>query len=246
MSDMVGKVALVTGAASGIGAAVADVLAGRGAQVLKADIAAQEGSDGAGDQIRLDVASEDDWVRAMAGVARRYGGVDILVNAAGISLERDTVEECSENTWRQTMAVNLDGTFLGCKHTIPAMRARGGGAIINFGSVLSLVGSGDAVAYGASKAGVRLLTKSAALYCARHAQGVRCNLVCPGYVETPMLSRWLATAGEDARSVIEGTHPLGRLGRPEEVAELVAYLASDEAAAVNGGDFAVDGGFLAR
>jgi NAD(P)-dependent dehydrogenase (short-subunit alcohol dehydrogenase family) len=242
MTAMNGKVALITGAASGIGAATAELFTERGARVVHVDLRPRQGAD----WFFLDVSVESQWQEVLSAITRIYGGVDILVNAAGVSLDDDVVDTCTEDVWRRTMAVNLDGTFLGCKHTIPIMRDRGGGAIINLGSVLSQVGDGRAAAYVASKGGVRLLSKSVALYCARFAKNVRCNLVCPGYVETRMLADWLAAGGAEVRNEIECAHPMKRLGQPVEVAQLVAYLASDEAAAVTGGEFPVDGGFLAR
>lgn len=241
-SGLEGKIALVTGAASGIGAAVAEELSTRGAQVLRADIAPKNGEG----WFTLDVASEAEWTQLVAKITELHGGIDILVNAAGVAYENDTVDTCTEAMWQKTLAINLDGTFFGCKHTIPVMRERGGGAIINMGSVLGQVGSGDAVAYVASKGGVCLLTKSVALHCAEKAKNVRCNVVCPGYTETPMLTNWFDAVEDGMRDILESAHPMKRLGKPEEVARLVAYLASDEAAAVTGGEFAVDGGYLAR
>ncbi|MBL8708638.1 MAG: SDR family oxidoreductase, partial [Rhodospirillaceae bacterium] len=237
-----GKVALVTGAAAGIGAATADLLVERGARVIRADLRPGSGADWQA----LDVAEESAWQAVLAAVARAHGGIDILVNAAGVSLDGDVVDTCTEEIWRRTMAVNLDGTFLGCKHVIPLLRARGGGAIVNFGSVLAQVGDGRSAAYVASKGGVRMLTHSTALYCAKFAPNVRCNLVCPGYIETRMSQDWLDAAGPAQRREIESAHPMQRLGQPREVAQLVAYLASDEAATVTGAEFAVDGGYLAR
>lgn len=242
MTNSPAKVALVTGAASGIGAATADLLAQRGTRVIHADLRPRTGAD----WFSLDVCDETQWMAVLSQIGQLHGGIDILVNGAGVSLPGDVVDTCTEETWGRTMAVNLDGTFLGCKHAIPVMRARGGGAIINIGSVLSHVGDGGSAAYVASKGGVRMLTRSVALHCARSASNVRCNLVCPGYTETPMLADWFASAGEGTRGSIERAHPMKRLGKPEEVAHLIAYLASDEATGVTGGEFAVDGGYLAR
>jgi NAD(P)-dependent dehydrogenase (short-subunit alcohol dehydrogenase family) len=241
MISLKGKVALVTGAASGLGAASALLLAKHGAQVVHADLKPrpEEGWHA------IDVASEAAWQEFVSHIVAKFGRLDILVNAAGISLGGDTVLECTAETWQRTMAVNLDGTFLGCKHAIPALSAGGGGAIVNFGSVLSQVGDGNAAAYVASKGGVRLLTRSIALHCAKARNNVRCNLVCPGYIVTPMVEEWLKGLPAGARGDLEARHPMKRLGRPEEVAELVLYLVSDEATAVTGGEFNADGGFTA-
>lgn len=242
MTGLDGKVALVTGAASGLGAASALLLARRGAKVLHADLHPRQERG----WYAIDVAVEAAWRDLFFAIVAEFGGLDILVNAAGVSFDNDTVADCTSEIWQRTMSVNLDGTFLGCKHAVPVMSAGGGGAIVNFGSVLSHVGAGNAAAYVASKGGVRLLTKSVALHCAKAANKVRCNLVCPGYIDTPMVQEWLKHQPAEARAALEAEHPMGRLGRPEEVAELVGYLVSDEAAAITGGEFLVDGGFTAR
>ncbi len=237
MTDMIGKIALVTGAASGIGEATASVLEKRGARIVHADLAPRGGQDWYG----LDVAVEAQWVDLLEDVTRLHGGVDILVNAAGVSFKDDVVDTCTEDIWRKTIAVNLDGTFLGCKHVIPSMRARGGGAIVNFGSVLSQVGHGEAVAYVASKGGVRLLTKSVALYCAKFAKNVRCNVVCPGYIETEMNTAFFAS--EAGQGMVRRI-PQRRLGKPEELAGALLLLASDAGSYMTGSTIEVDGGHL--
>lgn len=241
MIPLRGKVALVTGAASGMGAAAAEALAERGAHVVRADLQPASGRDG----IKLDVSSEAEW-QEVAKMLKNAGGIDILVNAAGVSLADDTLKACTPEIWNRTIEVNLDGTFLGCKYILPLIAGRGGGSIINFGSINSMVGAGNAIAYVASKGGVRLLTKSIALHCARMRNNVRCNLVCPGYIDTPMLGEWLSIQPSEAHDRIAAACPMGRLGQPAEVAGLVAYLASEEAVSVTGGEFVVDGGFLAR
>lgn len=242
MTTLKGRVALVTGAASGLGAASALLLARRGAEVLHADLRPRRERG----WYAIDVALEAAWRNLLSAIVAEVGRLDILVNAAGVSFDGDTVADCTPEIWQRTMSVNLDGTFLGCKHAIPVMSAGGGGAIVNFGSVLSQVGAGNAAAYVASKGGVRLLTKSVALHCAKAANNVRCNLVCPGYMDTPMLQEWLKHQPAGTRAALEAQHPMNRLGRPEEVAELVSYLVSDEAAGITGGEFFVDGGFTAR
>lgn len=241
MTSLHKKIALVTGGVSGMGAAAADLLEEKGAHVVRADVSRVDNANA----VILDVTRESHWQDVVRHLSL-LGGVDILVNAAGLSLENDTVERCSAETWHRTIAVNLDGTFLSCKYILPLMANRGGGSIVNFGSINSIVGDGNAVAYVASKGGVRLLTKSIALHCAKVRNNVRCNVICPGYIETPMLTDWLSHQPIEARARLERYCPSGRLGHPSEVAGLVAYLASDEAGSVTGSEFVVDGGYVAQ
>lgn len=241
---LAGKVAIVTGAASGIGAAIAARFGAEGAIVVAADIA----SSGAAGAHRIDVSSEADWVELTRAVLDRHRRIDVLVNAAGISLAGDTIEDCTPEILMRTVAVNLDGVFLGCKHVIAPMRRQGAGSIVNIGSVLGHVGDGASAAYTASKGGVRMLTKSAALHLAQSAPGVRCNQISPGYIATPMVDSWLASLpdGQERLSELTNAHPIGRLGRPDEIAAAAVFLAGDESAAVNGADFLIDGGYTAR
>jgi NAD(P)-dependent dehydrogenase (short-subunit alcohol dehydrogenase family) len=247
---LVGKVALITGGASGIGLAAARRFAASGASVVIGDIdteaaALAENEHEALSYGRLDVTDDASWATVMDEVLRRFGRLDVLVNSAGISVVKD-IERITLEEWHRVQAVNLDGVFLGCRHAVRVMKARGG-SIINMSSVAGIVGSPELVAYNASKGGVRLLTKSVALHCARKRYGIRCNSVHPGYVETPMVQRSFAGLPdpEAARAWILGLTPLGRLAKPEEIADLLLYLASDESAYVTGSEFVIDGGLTA-
>lgn len=254
MRRLTDKTALVTGAASGIGRAVAERLAAEGARVALCDIDRAHGAAAAeaiGDAalfVELDVAAEPSWQAAMAAVTDAFGGIDIVVNSAGIIVLK-SIEETSLDDWRRVMAVNLDGTFLGCKFAVRAMkgRDRAGGAIVNISSVSGLVGGANLAAYNASKGGVRLLTKSVALHCARKGYAIRCNSVHPSFAETPMLDDIAAGARDPdaARAAMAAQVPLGRLAEAAEVAAMVAYLASDESGFVTGAEFVIDGGLTA-
>ena len=250
------KVALITGGAMGIGRACAELLAAEGAAVLITDRAVREGQAAAAaigstgaraEFVEHDVTREDGWTRAVARAVAAFGKLDILVNNAGIGRSGD-VEHTTFEEWRTTLAVNLDGVFLGIKHAIPAMRDAGGGSIINMSSIEGLVGDPALAAYNASKGGVRLLTKSAALYCARSGTKIRVNSVHPGYIWTPMVQRAAEASGNaDAmRRTLESLHPVGHLGEPMDVAYGVLYLASDESKFVTGTELVIDGGYTAQ
>jgi NAD(P)-dependent dehydrogenase (short-subunit alcohol dehydrogenase family) len=241
MSRLPEKVVLVTGAAGAVGGAVVAAVRGEGGVAIATDLAGRPGIDHA-----LDVTLESDWQDALAMVERSHGRLDGLVNAAGIALLA-TVEDTDYAAWRRVLAVNLDGTFLGCKHAL-ALLKRGGGAIVNLSSVSGMVGGHNLAAYNASKGGVRLLTKSVALHGARLKPPVRCNSVHPAFLEGPMVEDILAqTARPDvARGQLARDIPLGRLGAPSEVAELCVYLLSDASSFVTGAEFAIDGGLTAR
>jgi 3(or 17)beta-hydroxysteroid dehydrogenase len=194
----------------------------------------------------LDVTHEDEWISVTDTVASEFGRLDILVNCAGMALLKD-VEATTLEEWRVLMAVNLDGTFLGCKHAVRVMKDRGGGSIVNISSVAGLVGAGNLAAYSASKGGVRLLTKSVALHCARKGYNIRCNSVHPSFVETPMLRSMIAVGRDPKKLEANFTNaaPLGRLAKPIEVARTIVFLASDESAFTTGAEFVVDGGLTA-
>jgi 3(or 17)beta-hydroxysteroid dehydrogenase len=239
------RAALVTGAASGIGRATAERLAGAGFGVVATDV------DPAGRQVAAaiagavfvehDVADEAAWERAIQTALDAHGRLDVLVNNAGI-VRAQAVTETTLADWRALMAVNLDGVFLGTKHGVRAMRRHGdGGSIVNVSSTSGLVGAAFASAYCASKGAVRLFTKAVALECA--AEAIRVNSVHPGPVRTP-LWRQVGIGPED-EAAVGATSPLGRMAEPEEVAEAIAYLASDAARYVTGAELVIDGGLTA-
>jgi 3(or 17)beta-hydroxysteroid dehydrogenase len=250
---LAGKVALVTGAASGLGRAIATRFTVAGARVAIADIDSAGGAAAAkaiGGETRFlehDVTSEDSWRATLAAAHDAFGRLDVLVNNAGVAtigdVERTTLEE-----WRFVHAVNLDGTFLGCKHGIPRLRASGGGSIINMSSIAGIIGVHNLAAYCSSKGAVRLLTKSVALRCARRKDNIRCNSIHPVYAQTPMVERMLASAPdpEAQRDALAAMIPLGRLAAPEEVADIALFLASDESRFVTGAEFVIDGGLTAN
>jgi len=246
------KVALVTGGASGIGFAAAKLFVAEGATVVVADrdeAAATAAVAALGQRARfhrLDVTREDEWVAITDAVVRDFGRIDIVVNNAGVVLFKD-IETTTLQEWRDLMAVNLDGVFLGCKHAIRVMKERGGGSIVNMSSVAGLIGSGNLAAYCASKGGVRLLTKSVALHCARKGYNIRCNSVHPSFAETPMLQSMIASARnpEKLAAGFAAAAPLGRLAQPIEIARTILFLASDESAFTTGAELVVDGGLTA-
>ena len=251
-----GKVAIVTGGTSGIGAAIARAFAAEGADVTACGIETEEGEAFAAetDGVRfsaLDVREEAEWEQIIAATMARSGRLDILVNNAGITgQEQEGVphdpEHASLDDWREVHAVNLDGTFLGCKHAITAMRATGTGSIINMSSRSGLVGVPATAAYASAKAAVRNHTKSVALWCAEQGLAVRCNSVHPAAIDTAMWGRVAASRDDDEDDKPEtGDAPLGRLGRPEEVAMVCVMLASDECPYMTGAEIVIDGGVLA-
>jgi 3(or 17)beta-hydroxysteroid dehydrogenase len=237
LADLKNKVVLVTGASGAIGAAVVAAIKAAGGKAIASDLKGRPGID-----IALDVAAEADWQKAIAGIDK----LDGLVNAAGIAVV-GSVEKTDFATWKRVLSVNLDGTFLGCKYAFPLLRQQGG-AIVNLSSVLGLVGGPNLAAYTASKGGVSLLTKSVALHGARYKPPVRCNAVCPAFVEGPMVDE-IASGTKDPGTVknkLALDIPLGRLGAPKEIAALCVYLLSDEASFITGADVPIDGGLTAR
>lgn len=252
MNRVQDKVALITGGAAGIGFATAELLAAEGARVVIGDLNRAAGEHAAaalGGRAAfkpLDVTQEADWIAATDTVARDHGRLDILVNNAGIALSQD-FETTTLDDWRRVMAVNLDGVFLGCKHAVRVMKARQAGSIVNLSSVAGLIGDPRLAAYCASKGGVRLLTKSVALHCARRGYNIRCNSVHPSFVETPMLINMVARARDPAkaRAGYAAAAPLGRIAQPNDVAQMILFLASDKSAFTTGAEFVVDGGLTA-
>jgi NAD(P)-dependent dehydrogenase (short-subunit alcohol dehydrogenase family) len=241
MPGIGGKIVLVTGAAGAVGSAVVKAAASAGATVIATDLKA-----GRGVSVALDVTSETDWQRVMADIGRENGRLDGLVNAAGI-VALGNVETLAFDVWRRVLSVNLDGAFLGCKYALPLLRKHGG-SIINLSSVSGLVGGHNLAAYNASKGGLSLLSKSVALYGARLKPPVRCNAVCPAFLEGPMVDYTVAAASDPqtARQKMAKAIPLQRLGRPEEVAALCIYLLSDESSFITGADLPIDGGLTAQ
>jgi NAD(P)-dependent dehydrogenase (short-subunit alcohol dehydrogenase family) len=250
-----GKVALVTGAAMGLGAATARALAREGATVMLSDreIAAGEAVaaeiNGAGGRAAFfthDAGSEADWTAVVAATTTMFDRLDILVNNAGISGGLLPLLDHSLDDWRRVMAVNLDGVFLGLRHCGPVMAAQGAGSIINLSSILGKVGLANAAAYCASKGGVLMLTKAAALEWA--PLGIRVNSVHPGFIDTPMVANAIHNAenSNEMRTLLIGAHPLGRFGVPREIADAVLFLASDESSFMTGAELVVDGGYTAQ
>lgn len=247
--QLAGKTAIVTGAASGLGFGIAQRLVAEGAAVILTDLDADGGAAAAallGPQARFvshDVASESAWEAVAELAMSAFGGIDIVVNNAGITL-MGSVEDISLEAWDKTMAVNLRGTFLGCRTAIRLMQPRAAGAIINIASVSSFKPQAELVAYNASKAGVNLMTKSIALHCARNGSGIRVNSINPGVIQTAMLDKVIAQV-EDGAALMDSyraMHPIGRIGQPQDIAAMVVYLASAAAGFITGADFTVDGG----
>jgi 3(or 17)beta-hydroxysteroid dehydrogenase len=253
---LAGKVALITGAASGIGLATSEMFVSQGASVVMTDINAAAGETAAArlrgnggmvDFVALDVTSEASWMAAMEATRRRHGRLDILVNNAGVGTA-GSIEEATLEEWRRTHAVNAEGPFLGCKHGIALMKESGeGGSIVNVSSVAGIIGAPQLAAYCASKGSVRLLTKSVALHCARKGYGIRCNSVHPSYTDTPMVDGMVEAhhSPERYRAALEGASPSGRLGHPDDIAGAILYLASDDSKFTTGAELVVDGGLTA-
>ncbi|MDF2980602.1 MAG: short-chain dehydrogenase/reductase [Devosia sp.] len=248
--DFEGKVAVVTGAASGIGAAIARALAADGAKVLVADLdpegaddvaRAIQASGGTARAHEVNVADAVE-VEAMVEAAKSaFGGLHLAVNNAGIGGPAALTGEYPLDGWHKVIDINLNGVFYGMRYQLPAIVASGGGAIVNMASILGSVGFATASAYVAAKHAVVGLTKVAAIEYAKH--GVRINSIGPGFIDTPLLSKHL---DEAALTVIRGLHPVGRLGTSEEVAALTAFLLSDEASFITGSYHLVDGGYVAQ
>ena len=247
--DFAGKVAVVTGGASGIGEAVALAIAARGGQVVVADIDEADServttaigdAGGSAKAIRTDVTDAASVEAMVQFAVDAYGGLDIAINNAGIGGPLSPTGEYPIDGWRQVIEINLNGVFYGMRYQIPAMLARGGGAIVNVASILGAVGTANSPAYVAAKHGVRGLTKAAAIEYA--TRNIRINSVGPGYIETPLL----ASLDEATMQALVNLHPMHRLGTSEEVAALIVFLASDEAAFITGSYHLVDGGYTAQ
>ncbi|HEV2363920.1 MAG TPA: glucose 1-dehydrogenase [Caulobacteraceae bacterium] len=256
MGRVEGKVALVTGGASGIGEGCAERLVAEGATVIISDLQELKGAELArrlGEKARFkrhDVTSEDEWVALIAAIEAESNRLDILVNNAGIGLGAPSITEMSLADWRRQQAVNVEGVFLGIKHALPLMRRSGGGSIINMSSVAGLKGSPILAGYCATKGAVRLLTKAVALECGQARDGVRVNSVHPGIIDTPIWATVIpadgANAPSDLDALSEMSVPLGVKGLPKDIAEGVLWLASDESRYVTGAELVIDGGLSVR
>ncbi|QUD90513.1 glucose 1-dehydrogenase [Phenylobacterium montanum] len=248
-----GKVALVTGAASGIGADCARLLAREGARVVVTDVQAEKGgavaAEVGGDFALHDVADEAQWTSVIGGIVERHGRLDVLINNAGVFVPQ-TIEDCELETWNKVLSVNLTGVMLGCKHAVRAMKSNPGGpkgSIVNVSSITGFIGLASAAAYTASKGGVRLLTKSVAVHCARSYRDIRCNSLHPGAIDTPMNQAAFDASGdpEGTRAFFSSVQPIGRMASSLEMANCALFLASDEASFVTGTELVADGGWLA-
>lgn len=245
---------MVTGAASGLGAAIAARFAQEGARVVVSDIddvgAREQAGRIGGDAIsvKLDVTDPDSWTAAIAHIETKLGELGVLVNNAGICLP-GSVEETSFDDWRRTHAVDLDSVFLGTKAALPLMAQtakRSGGAIINISSISAMVAAGNMAAYNSAKAAVRHLSKSIALHCAKQGYAITCNSLHPTFVDTPLLDGFSGgRSREETLAKLARQIPMGRVGVPDDVAFAAVYLASDEAAFVTGAELAIDGGLSA-
>ena len=255
---LAGKTALVTGGRGGIGRAICARFAAEGARVFAGDLSdagSLPGAAGAGEYVPLDVADEDQVIAAMAHIGDAAGQLDILVNAAGIEIEK-TIEETSLEEWNRSFAVNVTGTFLTSKHALPLLRrAATGGAtasLINFGSYDGFIADPGLAAYCATKGAVHALTR--AMACDHGPEGIRVNAICPGYIDTPMLQSFFSGDGSGAggksigelQQAVRDVHPMRSYGTPEDIANLVNWLASDEARYASGQLWVLDGGLSAQ
>jgi len=249
------KIALITGAAQGLGAETARLLVAEGASVVLTDINV-DGARQTAEEINAqdfdkavafeqDVSSEGGWQRTIEATREKFGGLNILVNNAGIgsigSVEDETLE-----TWQRVHDVDLNSVFLGCKYAIPLMVVSGGGSIVNVSSISGIIAAHNLAAYNSAKAAVRHLSKSVALHCAHERNNIRCNSVHPAFIDTPILDGLVGGPDRDAALEKLGRQiPLGRVGQPEDVAFAVLYLASDESQFVTGSEIRIDGGISA-
>jgi NAD(P)-dependent dehydrogenase (short-subunit alcohol dehydrogenase family) len=251
-----GKKAFITGAAQGLGAAAARMLSAEGAKVALADINHAGAQDMANEinaahgkgtafAFPLDVTQEDQWIESLASADEAMGGISVLVNNAGIS-RGGNIEELSFENWKLVMSVNVDSVFLGTKHALKYMRNHQPGSIVNISSIAGLIAAHNSPAYNASKAAVWLLSKGIALHCAKQKLDIRSNSIHPTFMDTPILNPLRQVFGkEQAEAKLARQIPLGRIGEPDDVANAVLYLASDESRFVTGAELKVDGGISA-
>jgi NAD(P)-dependent dehydrogenase (short-subunit alcohol dehydrogenase family) len=248
-----GKKAFVTGAAQGLGAAIAAMLARHGAQVTLADInlagaektaAAIRAEGGTAHALLLDVTDADAWPPAIKAAAAAMGGLSVLVNNAGIA-PLGSIESLPIETWHRTMAVNVDSVFFGCRAALPAMRGHAPGSIVNISSIAGLIASHAFAGYNTSKAAVWMLTKSVALHCAREGLDIRCNSVHPTFADTPLIEELVPGDADARRAKLARQIPLGRIAEPDDIAHAVLFLASDESRMMTGAELKLDGGLSA-
>ena len=259
MSRVENKTAIVTGGGSGLGAASCELLARQGAKVVVTDVNAESAEQTAniieqrgGKAIALhqDVVDQDRWQEVIDTTVSEFGGLDVLVNNAGIvGAGVVPMEDVSFESWRQVMTINLDAVFLGCQAAIREMKSSEGGSIINISSIMGIVG-GAGAAYNASKGGVRLLSKSVAVYCGNNRYNIRCNSIHPGYIWTPMVKGIVDSVAEvdteeALKLMLEAKHPIGRLGEADDIAQGGLFLASDESSFMTGSELVIDGGYTA-
>ena len=240
-----GRIAVVTGGCGGIGKAVCQRFHAEGAVVYATDVASFDFSESNIHVLHHDVGSEEDAKAVMAYVAAEHGRLDVLVNAAGIEIEK-TIEETTLDEWNRSFSVNVNGTFLTSKHALPLMRKAGAGSIINFGSYDGFIADPSLAVYCATKGAVHALTR--AMACDHGPEGIRVNAVCPGYVNTPMLQSFFGESGdiESLKQAVRDVHPIRSYGEPEDIANLVNWLAGDEARYASGQLWVIDGGLSAQ
>ena len=253
MGRVAGKVALITGGASGLGLATARLMAAEGAKVAITDLQRDKGLAAARDIgpdaifLEHDVTSEERWQQVVTETEGKFGKLNIVVNSAGIGTE-GTIEDTSLVDFRKMMAINVEGVFLDCKHGIAAMKKHNEpSSIVNISSVAGIVSGYQMCAYSASKGAVRLMSKSVALHCARAGYNIRCNSVHPAFISTPMVEAPLAAAGdpEKARKRLLRMVPIGRIGEPDDIGDMILYLGSEESTFLTGAEMGVDGGCTA-
>ena len=240
-----GRIAVVTGGCGGIGRAICQRFHAEGAVVYATDVASFDFSESNIHVLHHDVGSEEDAQAVMAHVEAEHDQLDILVNAAGIEIEK-TIEETTLDEWNQSFSVNVNGTFLTSKHALPLMRKAGAGSIINFGSYDGFIADPSLAVYCATKGAVHALTR--AMACDHGPEGIRVNAVCPGYVNTPMLQSFFGESGdiESLKQAVRDVHPIRNYGEPEDIANLVNWLAGDEARYASGQLWIIDGGLSAQ
>lgn len=240
-----GKTALVTGGTGGIGAAICQRFAAEGAQVIAADLQANENLAEGVSFMKFDVTNEEQIKQNYADLSGRWDKIDILVNAAGIEIE-ETIENTTLEQWNRIFAINVTGTFLTSKYALPLLRQSAAASVINFGSYDGFIADPGLAAYCATKGAVHALTR--AMACDHGQEGIRVNAICPGYVNTPMLQSFFGSSGdiESLKQAVRDVHPTGTYGEPEDIANLVNWLASDEARYASGQLWVIDGGLSAQ